>query len=121
MVILAPSWLTIRRGLSTRISPLKACELIGSWLHSDTRLGKLYRRLHFSAGRFRRHFVHHGADTTDLNRLTAIAAWMLQRPRPYVQTDAAAMCGFMDPHGSPTASELSETVLSTAQRLKHGA
>lgn len=119
LVLLAPTWQTLRYGLLARLPAGRAARLLASWLHSDSRLGRLAQSLHFSGRRFRRHFVHWG--TPEAARLAAVAAWLFQRPRPYAPTDGAALCGLLDPpldaRGVPAlAEELSEC----AAALGHG-
>merc|ERR1712048_1502832 len=91
--MLAPTWKTQRRGLLARLPAARASRLAGLLLHSDSRFSRWFRNLHFSKRRFRRHF----AARPELEHSVAVASWLFQRPRPYIQTDGAVMHGLLDP------------------------
>mmetsp|Transcript_165618 Transcript_165618/g.531608 ORF Transcript_165618/g.531608 Transcript_165618/m.531608 type:complete len:460 (+) Transcript_165618:128-1507(+) len=124
MVMVAPSWRTKRSGLFSLLPPPRVSRWFGLTLHSETRMARWVQSFHFGAMRFRAHFVHRGAN--DGGRLKAVASWLFQRPRPFVQTDAAVLGGLLDPAGtSECAGELStgalaDEVAQAASALKHG-
>jgi len=119
LVMLAPTWRMPRYGLLARfLPPERASRLIGMTLHSDTRLSRIFQGAHFSARRFKRHFAHHRSPGKE--RLKAVAEWFFQRPRPYVQTDAAALCGLLDPPGVEDAGGLAAEVAASAGDLRSG-
>eukprot|EP00931_Biecheleriopsis_adriatica_P038430 TRINITY_DN22017_c0_g1_i3.p1 TRINITY_DN22017_c0_g1~~TRINITY_DN22017_c0_g1_i3.p1 ORF type:complete len:436 (+),score=75.38 TRINITY_DN22017_c0_g1_i3:27-1310(+) len=118
LVLLGPSWTTRRSGLFSYLKAERAADWMGAILHSDSRIGKMYRRSHFSRNNIRRHFLHKGAGDSNEERLFALASWLFDRPRPYAQTDAVAACGFLDPAG--TAASLASELGSIAPELRHG-
>ncbi|CAE8648565.1 unnamed protein product, partial [Polarella glacialis] len=91
-----------------------------AFLDSDSRLGKWYRYFHFSKKHLKRHFVHEGRAGPGEERLWGVATWLFQRPRPYRQTDAAALCGFLDPPREPSVGSLAEEVEQLAGHLRRG-
>ncbi|CAK9074033.1 unnamed protein product [Durusdinium trenchii] len=97
LAMLAPSWKSAppTSWSWSRLKPDQAAYWMGAFLHSDTRLGRIYRRSHFSSRNLRRSFLHAGAP--DEERLFQLASWFFQRPRPYAQTDAMVSNGFLDP------------------------
>lgn len=120
LVMIAPTWQTVRHGLSAYMSAPRASRWIGSWLNSGTRFGRWYRGWHASRSRLRRHFAHRGAPASEADRLMSAATWLFQRPRPYLQTDAAVLSGLLDPPGVACASELACELQETGAGLGHG-
>merc|ERR1719203_1230982 len=87
------------------------------WLHSDSRFTRIFKSMHFSRRRFRKHFAHRGSDAV---RLAAVASWLFQRPRPYVQTDGAVLSGLLDPQNISSEQALIEEIVDLAGGLSHG-
>eukprot|EP00747_Dinoflagellata_sp_TGD_P083764 gnl/TRDRNA2_/TRDRNA2_162248_c0_seq1.p1 gnl/TRDRNA2_/TRDRNA2_162248_c0~~gnl/TRDRNA2_/TRDRNA2_162248_c0_seq1.p1 ORF type:complete len:408 (-),score=55.11 gnl/TRDRNA2_/TRDRNA2_162248_c0_seq1:35-1258(-) len=119
LVMLAPTWHTVRRGMMARFSAARACRLLGTWLHGDSRVSRLFRAIYFSPRRFTNHFPHQGAN--DVEHPAAVARWLFKRPRPYVQTDAAALNGLLDPPGATSATEIASEAKACYAGLKDGA
>lgn len=119
LVLLAPSWQTVRRGWLARLEPPRAAEWLAGLLTHDSRFGKWFRESHMSQRSLRRHFKHLG--TPEAERLEPIAAWLFQRPRPLLQTDAAALHGLLDPVKESSAATLAAGLRELASKLlRHG-
>lgn len=118
IVMVAPSWKAPppNAWFLSRLQRDQAAYWMGAFLHSDSRLGRIYRRSHFSQQNLRRHFPHAGAP--DEERLFQLASWFFQRPRPYAQTDAMVTYGFMDPVGVDSVDSLVEEIKAQLSRLK---
>jgi len=122
LVMIAPTWQTAPHGVGAYVSATRASRWLGSWLNSDSRLGRWYRGLHGSKSRLRRrHFAHRGAPGQEADRLLAVAMWLFQRPRPYLQTDAAVLHGLLDPPGAASAAALAEELREASAGLGGGA
>mmetsp|Transcript_52666 Transcript_52666/g.125835 ORF Transcript_52666/g.125835 Transcript_52666/m.125835 type:complete len:468 (-) Transcript_52666:2-1405(-) len=105
LVMIAPSWSTSRpSGVLSRLSPERASRKLGTWLHSESRFGRIFRSMHFSKNRLRRQLDL--PDSPDAERLELAAFWLFERRRPYVQTDGAVLHGLLDPPGKPSAPTL---------------
>merc|ERR1719390_364838 len=82
---------------------------MGSWLHSGSRFARSFQRRYFSKRNFRKLF-RLSVGRADAERLEATAKWLFTRPRPYLVTDAAALCGFLDPLNGGSARTLVDEV-----------
>lgn len=120
LVMIAPTWQTPPHGMAAYLSAPRASRWLGSWLNSDSRVGRWFRNMHYSRRRLRKHFAHRGAPDQEADRLLAVASWLFQRPRPYLQTDAAALYGLLDPPGAISAEELAEELWESSTKLSHG-
>ncbi|OLP86864.1 hypothetical protein AK812_SmicGene31979 [Symbiodinium microadriaticum] len=99
---------SVRASLSRRLTPgmledetgslpPRRLTLFQALLHTDSRVGRIFRRSYFGKKNLQRHFLHAGAPDGNEERLLQLASWFFQRPRPYAQTDAAIAYGFLDP------------------------
>lgn len=117
LVLLAPTWKTVRAGLLARLAAPRASRWLGSWLHADTRLGRWARSRHFSRRHFRKHFALRGREHSE-----AVAQWLFQRPRPYTSTDGPVLHGLLDPLPSGLdATTLTTSVADCLGSLEQGA
>jgi len=127
LVLLAPSWRTAHHRLLGQwsfLQPARACRIMGEWLHSESRLGRLLRSFFFSGRRFRKHYgpgaVPVASSSSEDSRSVLVAKWLQRRPRPYVQTDSAALWGLLDPSGSPDSAAIAGEVEVLLDSLDHG-
>eukprot|EP00439_Symbiodinium_sp_Y106_P079438 s424_g18.t1 len=119
LVMLAPSWRAERRqGLLSRLSPDRAAYWMGALLHTDSRVGRIFRRSYFGKKNLQRHFLHAGAPDGNEERLLQLASWFFQRPRPYAQTDAAIAYGFLDPPGIDSVDGLAAEIITQPFRRR---
>eukprot|EP00927_Polykrikos_kofoidii_P051148 TRINITY_DN44947_c0_g1_i1.p1 TRINITY_DN44947_c0_g1~~TRINITY_DN44947_c0_g1_i1.p1 ORF type:complete len:524 (-),score=58.89 TRINITY_DN44947_c0_g1_i1:409-1929(-) len=121
LVLLSPTWTTKRHGLLARLSAPRACRWLASWLHSDSRLGRLVQSWHLSPARLKRHLRRVGAPNEF--HADSSAHWLFQRPRPFAPTDGASLHGLLDPtlrRGGPNsvdgsgARELADEIVDCA-------
>eukprot|EP00929_Paragymnodinium_shiwhaense_P000935 TRINITY_DN101131_c0_g1_i1.p1 TRINITY_DN101131_c0_g1~~TRINITY_DN101131_c0_g1_i1.p1 ORF type:complete len:452 (+),score=84.31 TRINITY_DN101131_c0_g1_i1:77-1432(+) len=118
MVMIAPSWSTQRSGLLSSLAPERASQLIGSLLHSESRLGRWVKKKHMSAKTFKQHFKHGGAP--EAGHARASADFLFRRPRPFASTDGAALHGLLDPLEDATAFEAVAKEASACSALLEG-
>merc|ERR1711937_1085504 len=75
------------------------------------------RKLHSSRIRLKSHFKHKGIENA--NHAETVAQWMFQRPRPWINTDAAVLHGLLDPSVSDAKDVLHE-IETVAAKLEGG-
>jgi len=108
MVMISPTWQTTRYGLWAKLDPASFARWFGLNLHGESRFNRYMQSCHYGKRRFKRHFEHYGVD--DGGRLKAVAEWLWQRPRAFIQTDCAALGGFLDPPSASSSNDSSSTL-----------